>query len=65
MLERVEVVYEAVPGWKTPTTGIRKYQDLPKNARAYVELIQERAGVIVRWIGVGQARDAIISNTIS
>ena len=40
-LARAEVQYTTLPGWQTPKTGAEGYYDLPKNARAYVEFIEE------------------------
>ena len=59
-LYRVEPVYVTMPGWKRDTRNIRKYEDLPLNARKYIELIERESGVKVKYIGVGPARDEII-----
>ncbi len=53
-------VYETVPGWKTPTTHILNYDQLPKNARDYISRIEEITGVSVKIVSVGPARDATI-----
>ena len=42
------------------TTGIRSYEELPENARKYIELIEKHTGVRVKYIGVGPAHDEII-----
>jgi adenylosuccinate synthase len=63
MLAKVEVQYETLPGWKKPTTGAKSYHDLPPNARKYVEYIENFVGVKVKWIGVGPARDHMISRS--
>jgi len=60
-LSSVEVEYVTLPGWKTPISGCRTFEELPENAQNYVHKIEECLGVPVRWIGVGQARDAIIT----
>ncbi|KAF1956750.1 Adenylosuccinate synthetase [Byssothecium circinans] len=60
-LAGVEVHYETLPGWKKPTTGAKTFYDLPLQARKYVEFIEKFVGVKVRWIGVGPARDHMIS----
>ncbi|KAF2641449.1 Adenylosuccinate synthetase [Massarina eburnea CBS 473.64] len=60
-LAGVEVHYETLPGWKKPTTGAKSFYDLPAQARQYVEFIEKFVGVKVRWIGVGPARDHMIS----
>lgn len=44
-LEKAEVVYHEMPGWKTPTTNARTFYDLPKAARDYVEVRYEQAVV--------------------
>lgn len=59
-LEAVEVVYEDLPGWKQDISKVRAWDDLPENARKYVERVQELIGVECRWIGVGPGRDAIV-----
>src|SRR5262249_28544014 len=37
VFERCQPVYETLPGWSTPTTGVRGFKALPEAARAYVE----------------------------
>lgn len=59
-LESVEVLYETLPGWKTDISKVRTWEDLPLNARKYVQRIEELSGVLCKWIGVGPGRDAII-----
>jgi len=59
--EGIEVEYITLPGWKTPISGCRTFEELPPNAQDYVRKIEESMGKPVRWIGVGQARDAIIT----
>ena len=59
-LDKVETIYETVPGWKEDISQVRSFEDLPANAQSYVELIEEAAGVPVKWIGVGPERDATI-----
>ena len=44
VLEGCEPVYEMVPGWKTPTAGVRDWAMLPENARRYVERLAELVG---------------------
>lgn len=62
ILGNVEVKYETLPGWKgKSTTGVTSFYGLPANARAYIEFIEKFVGVKVKWIGVGPARDHMIS----
>ena len=53
-------VYDTMPGWNCDTTGIRKYEDLPENARAYLDRIEKETGTPVSLVGIGPARDQTI-----
>jgi len=50
-------VYEEFPGWREDISKAREFDDLPKNARRYVEALQEMSGAPFSVIGVGPARD--------
>ncbi|KYK59117.1 adenylosuccinate synthetase [Drechmeria coniospora] len=60
ILERAEVVYHEMPGWQTPITNAKTYDDLPKKARDYVEYIEKFVGVKIKYIGTGPEREAMI-----
>ncbi|KAL7949190.1 adenylosuccinate synthetase [Trichoderma barbatum] len=60
ILNRAEVVYHEMPGWQKPTTNARTYNDLPKEARDYVEYIEKFVGVKIKYIGTGPDREAMI-----
>ncbi len=55
-----EPVYEVLPGWNCDISGVRKYEDLPKAARDYVEFIESRVGCPIKYVSVGAERDALI-----
>ena len=59
-IERLEPVYECVPGWCTPTFGISSYDDLPARARDYLAFLQTRTGVEVGCISTGPERNQTI-----
>ena len=59
-LNQAKPVYEEVEGWMSPTTGARKFEDLPKNAQAYINRIEELLGARVKYISIGTKRDEII-----
>ncbi len=50
-------VYEEFPGWREDISKAREFDDLPKNARRYIEALQEMSGAPFSVIGVGPARD--------
>lgn len=60
VLAAVEPVYEEIAGFAQQIDECREYDELPAQARAYVELIERHTGVPVRIIGVGPRRDQII-----
>jgi adenylosuccinate synthase len=53
-------VYESMPGWKAPTKGIRRYEDLPESARKYIARLEEVSGVRVAIVSTGSERDDTI-----
>ncbi|MBT3265795.1 adenylosuccinate synthase [Candidatus Poribacteria bacterium] len=55
-LSRCEPIYEQLPGWEADTTMVRTYEDLPTNARKYVERVEELLGTPVALISVGPER---------
>ncbi len=59
-LDKVETVYQTVPGWNEDISKARTFEELPVNAQNYVKMIEESAGVPVKWIGVGPEREATI-----
>jgi adenylosuccinate synthase len=59
-IEKVEPVYEYVPGWRTATFGISVYDDLPEKAKDYVAFLESRTGVEVGCISTGPERNQTI-----
>src|SRR5947209_2600088 len=59
-LRRIEPVYETLPGWQTSTVGTTEINDLPANARAYVEFLSRAIGVEIGLITTGPERDQTI-----
>jgi len=53
-------VYEELPGWQANITGCTSYTDLPREAKDYIEFIEDLAGVPVSIIAVGPHRDQTI-----
>ena len=65
-LASCEPVYESMPGWSTPTRGIRRYQDLPENARRYVARLEEVSGVPAAIVSTGSERgDTILREDVA
>ena len=64
-LAACEPVYESWPGWSTPTRAVRRYADLPDNARRYIARLEEVSGVRAAIISTGSERnDTIIRDDV-
>lgn len=59
-LERCQPVYEELPGWQVSTADVRKYDDLPQQARQYVSRLEELISCPVKLICVGPERGQTI-----
>ena len=60
VLSKAKPIYEEMDGWMSPTSGIRSYQKLPRNARNYIERLERLLKVGVKYISIGTKRDQII-----
>jgi adenylosuccinate synthase len=59
-LKKAKPVWKVLPGWKCDIRGIRKFEDLPENARKYVEFIESEIGFPITAVSNGPAREDII-----
>jgi adenylosuccinate synthase len=55
--DKCEPIYEILPGWQQSTRDVRSLQDLPRNARAYIERLAELVQVPIHSVGVGPERN--------
>ncbi len=60
LLEKCQPVYEELTGWECPTRDIRRFEELPSQAQAYVKRIEELVGCPASIISVGAAREQTI-----
>lgn len=60
LLAQCEPIYEGMPGWNEDITGILEYEDLPENARTYVERLEDLLGVDISAVSVGPGREQTI-----
>jgi len=60
-----EPVFETLPGWSGDLSGARRHADLPRAARDYVAWVEERLGVPVSIVSVGQSRAETIARDAS
>jgi adenylosuccinate synthase len=59
-LSPYEPVYEQVPGWEENVGSVRKWNELPPAAQAYLERIASLAGVPIRLVSVGPEREQVV-----
>jgi adenylosuccinate synthase len=59
-LAACEPVYETLPGWTSPTRHVGRFDDLPREARAYVARLEEVTGVPAAIVSTGSAREDTI-----
>jgi adenylosuccinate synthase len=62
-MDRVQPVYESLPGWQKPTGDVRRLADLPAQARAYLDRLQDLSHAPIRYVSVGTRREQIIEVT--
>lgn len=60
MLKKAKPVWKVFKGWKCDIRGIKKYEDLPRECRDYVEAIEAEVGVPITMVSNGPGREEII-----
>lgn len=63
-LERVQPEYRSFPGWQRDITGVSKWEELPIEARDYVEFIESFLGVRATIVSTGPKRDQTIERAV-
>ncbi len=60
-LARAQPVYQELPGWQQDTAGVRRFDDLPSQARDYVRYIEDVLGAPICLVSVGPEREQAIT----
>ena len=60
LLKKAKPIYEEFEGNFGDISGCKKYEDLPKNAKKYIERIEELTNTKIKFIGTGPGRENII-----
>jgi adenylosuccinate synthase len=55
--EKIECIYESLPGWKKTTSGISEYEKLPQKAKDYLEFIAKQTGTKIGVVSTGPDRE--------
>ena len=65
ILHKARGEFVELPGWEEDIAGARSLEDLPENARRYLEYVSDYVGVPVAFVGVGPGRDQIIATEVA
>ncbi len=60
ILETCKPVYETFSGWMEPTSHLRSYSDLPRNAQSYIAALEKLSGTRMSIVSVGSGREQTI-----
>ena len=59
-LKNAEPVIEYLDGWKCDISDVRKWEELPEQAKEYVTYIEKNIGCPIKYVPVGPQRDSIV-----
>lgn len=62
-LNRAKAVYTTLPGWKCDIRGCTEYEELPEQAKDYVDFIEQQIGVPITLVSTGPKREEITRRT--
>ncbi len=62
-LNRAKAVYTTLPGWKCDIRGCTEYEELPQQAKDYVDFIEAQIGVPITLVSTGPKREEITRRT--
>lgn len=60
LLYKCQPIYEELPGWQKPTSEIRRFEDLPQEAKGFIRMVEEITSCPVAFISVGAHREQSI-----
>lgn len=60
-LGKIRPIYKTLQGWNTSTKNLTSYDQLPQNAKAYINELEKQIGVSVKYISTGPSREALIT----
>jgi adenylosuccinate synthase len=60
LLAQCEPVYVELPGWRQPTSAVKRWKDLPAKTRAYLKALSDLTGAPIGIASVGPGREQTI-----
>jgi len=61
VLEKCEPIYEALDGWDEDLSSVTEYEELPENAKKYIQYIEDKTNIPIIMVSVGTRRKQIIT----
>ncbi len=61
VLYRCRPQYAELPGWGADITEVRRFEDLPRTARDYIEFVEDHVGIPANWVSVGPERRQVVA----
>jgi adenylosuccinate synthase len=58
--DKIECVYRKLPGWRSSTEGITRFDELPRQAREYLAFLEKESGAKIGMVSTGPDRDHTI-----
>jgi len=58
--QKIECIYQKIPGWRTSTEGITQMEKLPKAAREYLAFLEKESGARIGMVSTGPGREQTI-----
>jgi len=58
--DKLECIYQKLPGWQASTQGVTKFDELPKAAREYLAFVEKETGAKIGMVSTGPDRNQII-----
>jgi adenylosuccinate synthase len=55
--DKIEPIYQTLPGWQKQTSGINSYDKLPAKAKAYLDFLARETGAKIGMVSTGPDRD--------
>jgi len=59
-LDKVKPIYKNFPGWHTTTDNLKEFKDLPKQAKSYINALEDLICSKIKFISVGSSREETI-----
>jgi adenylosuccinate synthase len=60
LFDKIKPIYKKVAGWEKSTAGINKFNDLPENAKKYIQILEDLMETNISIVSTGPDRKETI-----